>query len=102
MVILIVKSLISCNSTGDIYSGKDGEQFFVANTEAFIIGSVLLYEASKCSGRVGGYNTSFRITLVDDDNWDYLLDSNKYRYRSKSTGQFVYQSLCADDILKDS
>jgi hypothetical protein len=100
---LFSNALISCTSTGDIYSGKDGEKFDVANTAALAIGAALLYEASKYgSGGGGGYTTSYRGTSLDDDDWDYLPSSNEYRCRSRSTGQFVYDYLCADDILEDS
>jgi hypothetical protein len=104
--ILLVFFTIGCSSTGDVYSGKKGEEFDVGKTIGLAIGAALLYEVSKNGGGGGGggssYGATYRGTSLDDDDWDYLPGSNQYRCRSKSSGEFVSDYLCSDDVVEDS
>ena len=95
--------LAGCSTSGDVYSGKKGEEFDVGKTIGLAIGAALAYELAKSSGS-SGYtpSVSYRGTSLDDDDWDYLPGSGQYRCRSKSSGEFVSNYLCADDVQEDS
>jgi len=95
--------LVGCSTTGDVYSGKKGEKFDVGKTIGLAIGAALAYEVAKSSGG-SGYTpqVSYHGTSFDDDDWDYLPGSSQYRCRSKSSGEFVSNYLCADDVKEDS
>ena len=102
---LVVSLLLitGCSTSGDVYSGKDGEKFDAGKTIGLAIGAALLYEVSKGGGGSGsGYSSSYRGTSLDDDDWDYLPGSSQYRCRSISSGEFVYDSECYDDAVEDS
>ena len=100
---ILVLFTLGCSSTGDIYSGKKGEEFDVGKTIGLAIGAALLYEVSKNGGGGGGSSgVTYRGTSLDDDDWDYLPGSNQYRCRSKSSGEFVSDYLCSDDVVEDS
>jgi hypothetical protein len=96
--------LVGCSTNGDVYSGKNGEKFDVGKTVGLAIGAALAYELAKGGGGGSGYTptVSYRGTSLDDDDWDYLPGSGEYRCRSKSSGRFVSNYLCSDDVQEDS
>ena len=105
-VIFLLISLIGCSATGDVYSGKEGEEFDVGKTIGLVISAALLYEVAKSGGGGGDSGYSSGVTYMgasaDNDDWDYLPGSSQYRCRSISTGQFVSDYLCSDDVVEDS
>ena len=106
MLILLALLTLGCSTKGDVYSGKKGEEFDVGKTIGLAIGAALLYEAARSGGGGGGGGGSSGVTYMgtslDDDDWDYLPGSSQYRCRSKSSGQFVSDYLCSDDVKEDS
>ena len=106
MLTLLALFTLGCSSTGDVYSGKKGEEFDVGKTIGLAIGAALLYEVAKSGGGNGGSGGSSGVTYMgtslDDDDWDYLPGSSQYRCRSKSSGEFVSDYLCDDDEVEDS
>ena len=104
LVTVLLISLMGCSAKGDVYSGKDGEEFDVGKTIGLAIGAALLYEVAKSGGGGSGYpsGVTYMGTSIDDDDWDYLPGSSQYRCRSISTGQFVSDYLCGDDAVEDS
>jgi hypothetical protein len=84
--------------------GKDGEEFDVGKIIGLAIGAALLYEVAKSGDGGSGYpsGVTYMGASIDDDDWDYLPGSSQYRCRSISTGQFVSDYLCSDDIVEDS
>ena len=103
MLILLVSFTLGCSSKGDVYSGKKGEKFDVGKTIGLAIGAALLYEAARSgAGGGGSSDATYRGSSFDDDDWDYLPGSSQYRCRSKSSGQFVSDYLCNDDVVEDS
>ena len=74
------------------------------NPIGLAIGAALLYEVAKSGGGGSGYpsGATYMGTSSDDDDWDYLPGSSQYRCRSISTGQFVSDYLCSDDVVEDS
>ena len=104
---ILVLFALGCSSTGDVYSGKKGEEFDVGKTIGLAIGAALLYEAAKSGGGSSGGGSgssgvTYMGTSIDDDDWDYLPGSSEYRCRSKSSGKFVSDYLCNDDEVADS
>ena len=105
MLILLALLTLGCSTKADVYSGKKGEEFDVGKTIGLAIGAALLYEAARSGGGGGGGGSSgvtYMGTSLDDDDWDYLPGSSQYRCRSKSSGQFVSDYLCSDDVKEDS
>jgi len=104
MFTLLVLLTLGCSTKGDVYSGKKGEEFDVGKTIGLAIGAALLYEAARSGGGGGGGSSgvTYMGTSVDDDDWDYLPGSSQYRCRSISSGQFVSDYLCSDDVKEDS
>ena len=106
MLILLALLTLGCSTKGDVYSGKKGEEFDVGKTIGLAIGAALLYEVAKSGGGGGSSGYSSGVTYMgtssDDDDWDYLPGSSQYRCRSISTGEFVSDYLCSDDVVEDS
>jgi hypothetical protein len=104
LTLCMIMLIVGCSTTGDVYSGKKGEKFDMGKTVGLAIGAALAYDVAKNSGGGSGYTPTvkYRGTSYDDDDWDYLPGSSQYRCRSRSSGEFVSDYLCSDDVKEDS
>ena len=109
ITLLSVALLAGCSQSGQLYTGAEGEgeEFSASNTVGLVIGTVLAVAVAEdlFGGSGGGGGSSYVYyhgTSYDDDDWDWLPGNGQWRCRSISTGQFLTNYSCADDIKHDS